>query len=482
MRYRMLALLVAVLMVSTGFAGMASAATENERLETGTGTTSDFGGGDYVYVKFKKDAFFGVVYGTETSQNSIVIVAGQVRYLGGAEVYDDNGAKIGHRVPIRVFTVFAQKLEDIFEFNDTDGDGICDYRRAGPGVWYNQYPLHEPIYKRVSLQTAWERSEITTTTDEVNMTKTWEFSLSAKNLPYIAVGDSDSIRRDVKENVLDEVKFTFHLEASVKEHSNISVPMYKVTVQKDGGEYTVMDSERIEDIMVSGKHLEYRIKYDHLIKGWDFDPTNANPMLLLEWHAIAANAIPEKVAKWIRMQFVERIQGDGKVTVDTEDGQEVVDDENTISMEPKRPKRFAHPRIELIDNWQKVGRLTWVTNVTVDGQEKSMYAQVQGGVPFQTTGERGVLRGFAVLGGYSYPGGQSIYHDPEMSSDIAVELNLGGQTFKTGLGSGLLGVMLVGVGFIAAAGVAYSLKKRKESSYEDLYEREEEEKTLESYK
>ncbi|MCK5548877.1 MAG: hypothetical protein KAI64_07660, partial [Thermoplasmata archaeon] len=47
---------------------------ESETIIQETGTTDAFEGGDYVYIRFKNDAGFGVLYGTEDDPNSIIIV------------------------------------------------------------------------------------------------------------------------------------------------------------------------------------------------------------------------------------------------------------------------------------------------------------------------------------------------------------------------------------------------------------------------
>jgi hypothetical protein len=451
-------------------AGWVKTGYESENIELTTGTKPLMhGGGDFVFVRFKNDAAFGVLYGTDQYPNSIVIVAVHARYLGGASAYDENGALVAQRVPIMVFTMFAQKLEDIFEFNDTNGDGIATYRKSGDGLSYHDYIQHEPIYKMVSLETAWSRSEVTELSDPKDDMRSWEFSLTATSLPYKAVGISDTINDSVENDVLEKLEFTFHLDASLVSIDNQSVPYYRVTVEKDAHRmYSVVDSERVDDVIVSGKRGLYNVKYDHLIEGWDFDPTNQNEMLVLENHVLIGNVIPEKVAEWIRVQFIDKINGAGRAEYETADGMEEVDDDDAAEEhEPVDglPRKLNHNYVRLKDNWESIGDLTWISNVTVDGVEKNMYAQVQGHKRIAVRGEEGNwFVGFALLAGFSYPGGDSIYHDPSVSSEAMIEMSMSPLgTFPAGL---VMFLLIAAVAVLTGIAVTlYTVNKNKKEQY-----------------
>jgi hypothetical protein len=70
-----------------------------------------------------------------------------------------------------------------------------------------------------------------------------------------------------------------------------------------------------------------------------------------------------------------------------------------------------------MDRWTQAGRLTWVSDVEVDGAPARMYAQVQGARRVAERGPNGGLfYGIGVLGGFSYPGGARIFHDPSVES------------------------------------------------------------------
>lgn len=469
---------------------------ETSKITKEKGTTQLMGGGDYVFIRFNKDAAFGVIYGTEENPNSIITVAIHPRYLGGADVYDENGASLGKKVPIKVITILAHKLDDVFEFNDTNNDGLCNYKRLGPGIKYKHFRWHEPIYKKVSLETAWKCSEVVEKTDTKQKERSWKFKLTAENLSYEAVGNSDSIKEDVENETLEKIEFTFHLKARLVEIDNATIPYYEVRVKKGDNSYEIIDSKKVDTRKINGKRGKYRIKYDHEINGWDFDPTNENPYLLIEHHAVVGNLIPKGTAKWIKEQLLEKINGEGNVVIEEDNGRKTFHGRDAIEerkynerkYSATKPRKMKGRYIEFGGNWEKIGRLTWVSNVTVDGQDKEIYAQYQGLIKFKFKNEDGnYFRGFAVLAGVSYPGGQNIYHDPELSSDILIE-----SSFEQPLSLSssrnlkpLIGIAVI-VGLAGILGVAgiYTIQRQKKDIYHDSFDKaplKEEEKSWEDF-
>jgi hypothetical protein len=406
-----------------------------EAISSDTGFTNAWGGGDYVFISFRRDAAFGVIYGTETNPNSIIILAMHWRYLGFAEIYDEHGASMGKHASIKVLTVFGQKLEDIFEYNDTNDDGVCNYIRCGPGLYYHDYPIYERIYKKVSLNTSWTRSPITTTEYPDEVKKCWEFSLTAEGLNYTAIGDSATIDYAIEHEALDKVEFTFHLTAELIEVHNVTVPKYEVVLQKAGNRWSVINSSRLEDIIISGQRANYTIKYDHLIEGWDYDPTNANPRLLVEFHGFIGVALTRLVGEWLVQDLLVGREQKCKLDIDTETGAESMTDADASKdnvgpgwQSRAKLRKLKGSRMHLGDQWSRVAALTWQSTVLVDGEESYMYAQIQGHWRITRTwldhwGRLYVIVGIAFLGGYSYPGGTSIYHDPGMEADMIVNVN-----------------------------------------------------------
>lgn len=480
-------LILVLLLISMVFAaGTTTAGGEknlNAKIYTESGTTEAYGGGDYFLIAFGTnktglDAAFGVIWGTEDNPNSIIPFVIQARYLGVAQVYDDEGNVIEHNFPLKLYTFYGLKLETMLEFNDENGDGICNFAKNPDAAWWESKWEHETIYnKRIDMKTAWTASNVTSSTDEDAKEKTWEFSLTAENQEYKKLKLFWPLDEGAEENVLEELKFTFHLRARLVEVDNVSVPQFNVTITDDLGlwdeavAWPVLSSERMEDKIYSGKKAVYGIKWDHEINGWDFNPNNENKSLLLEFSAILGNFIPATTTHWFKAEFLKYLGEDGKAQFTNQNG----NIENSTAGDPEDlgPRRLKTNRIDFEGNWSKVGRFTWVSNVTVDGEEKEMYAQVQAGIPFFIPGRFGrIYTGFALIGGLSYPGGDSIYHDPGMEGEMTFDISE--VTDHEPLIRPFLFVLLGLVIATIIGVVAYSKskgKKRRPQGYENSYDR-----------
>ncbi|HID73429.1 MAG TPA: hypothetical protein EYP43_00085 [Thermoplasmata archaeon] len=394
------------------------------RIVKESGETEAFGGGEYVGIRFGLDSLFAVVYGTDENPNSIVIFASVNRYLGRATVLDENHAALAMRRPLIVRTIYAIRLSALFEFNDTNGDGICNVVRLADGLEVSDLARHEPIYKAVDLRTAWERGKVTAAGNATERWKSWEFTLTARNLSYISMDGTDT------NDTLGMVRFRFRLMAYLTEET-VEAPRYRLIVESpmsnhQGGMMTddlsVLDADVIETENEGTENvtidvLRYRTKVDHIIEGWDIDPTNANPGLLLETHSTLGNAMSYAMLAWVRDQHRE-----GTTAYETENGTEEIDgtDATTDYAEDQRPRRLKHPRMDVNDAWGRVGRFTWTKNVSVtrgnSTSEEEMYYQVQCGRRVTWVDDRGLYSGYYVLGGFSYPAGDRVVHDPEMEA------------------------------------------------------------------
>ncbi len=415
------------------------------RLELGT--TSDFGGGDYVALNMTQNdtlAFFGVVYGTEEDPNAIILVSAYVAYLGGAEIRDENGG-IMAIVPIPVLRVYAQGLALMIEFNDTGfpssqgrigaGNGVFDFAKSSDDMMDFDIRATEPIYKALSLERAWERSEVVeTSTVGDGSAKEWTFSLTARDVSYDKIWDrqpgffDDGSRPGTPEDgVVEEITFVFHVGARVDE-VGVMVPFYRVTLDDN---MTIVDSEDAEPRYYEGVSLSADFKYDHIVKGWDYTAKSETSKLMLESLIIFGTFIPGPVNKWLDAQFVEGYveDGTGVAELETFTG-DAVDIESNDDIPPEA-SILAKDSVRFRDNWRKNGELTWVSNVTVDDEEKDMYFQIHAGTDgLRLTNEKtDKFRGVVLLGGYIYPAGSDIYHDPSYSVqavlvDIRSEFNL----------------------------------------------------------
>lgn len=429
-----LAALTAVLLMSLG--PLARGAEPATAVAEEQGTTSLLGGGDHRFIRFGRDAAFGVLWGTNASPNYVYLVAIKARYLGVADVKTDDGTVVENDRPMKIYTIYAVKLESFIEFNDTNGDGIASYTRAHNTLNYTSYMQTEPLLKRVTLRQAWEASPVTRTTS--GTTRTWSFALTARNLTYEPLAGTAS-------GVLDEVTFTFHLTTTTVRVDNATVPQYAVTVSRVASRWAITNVTRDGTTTWTGDRFQYRVKWDQRVVGWDFDPTNANPGLVLELGAIIANRIPTDAAGWFGVVALWRLNEGGAIRWRDQSGSGNAS-ENTTYLSNRK---LSDPSIEAGGDWSPIGRLTWVSNATVDGNPGLVYAQVQGGIFGLVATGTHVYVGFAILVGLSFPAGQVIVHDPLVDAE-AFEIVVAAST----IGGGLL---LLAVAFAAVAVVVASV-------------------------
>jgi hypothetical protein len=399
----------------------AEAVTLDEQIETEEGVTEVLGGGDHFFVKFGTDAAFGIVWGTEDVENSVYFVAIKARYLGLAQVYNNDGEMLEEDRPIKVYTMFAVKLDSVLEFNDSDEDGLLNYTRTYEDDSFFDYAYEETIFKRVDLNTAWSASDVIETDEDDG--RSWEFSLTASDLPYEAV--NESAQADVGDNVLNELTLTFHLTADLAQYDNVSLPQWRVTVTTGPlGKMAFMNADILEPLQVEGKIMKYDVKWDQEIVGWDYDPNNTNPAVLLEFHSLVGNFVSPIVASWMEMKTLAYMNEVGVMNCQSIEGDLEV---NETTGDLVRPRALTHTRLTFGTDWTSIGSLTWVDNVTVDGQPELVKAQIMAGhriaLMAKVAGEWAPFTGFVAMGALVFPGGISIVHDPIFSSEALVDVS-----------------------------------------------------------
>lgn len=424
---------MALLVASAGVGLVAGEEPIDRHVRLELGSTDDFGGGDFVALNMTQNdtlAFFGVVYGTEEDPNAIVLVSAYVAYLGGAEIRDENGGIMGI-VPIPVLRVYAQGLGLLVEFNDTGfpssqgrigaGNGVFDFAKTSDDMLDFDVTATEPIYKAVSLERAWERSDVIETSDvEDGNAKAWTFSLTARNVTYDKIWDQqpgffdDGSRPGTPEDgVIEEIAFIFHVGARVDE-VGVMVPFYRVTLDDNN---TIVNSTEAQPREYQGVSLQADFKYDHLIRGWDYTAKSNTSKLMLESLVLFGTYLPGPVNQWLDAQFVEGYVEDGTGVAELETFTGGAVDLESNDDIPSEATILTKDSITFRDNWRKNGELTWVSNVTVDDEEREMYFQIHAG----TSGlrvmdtEADKFRGVGLLGGYVYPAGSDIFHDPSYS-------------------------------------------------------------------
>lgn len=441
------------------------------KLTTATGTTTDLGGGNYFYVKFGADAAFGIVWGNDQTANNIYFVAIKARYLGMAQVYDNSGALVEANRSIKIFTIYAVKLDDILEFSDSSGDGVLQGHRVydSTGNFTGQYTHNEQLFKKVDLRTSWEQSPVQAS--ETSDSRLWTFSLTAKDLSYAPL---DNYSGSSGDNKLNNLTLTFHLYANMVQVDNATIPQWRIEVQRSGmGMGTGMMFSRavpMADMVVSGKMIKYHVKWDQSIQGWDFDASDSHPTLLMELGAIVGNYVPPALALAWMMSTVQHINEPYSCEAPTSTGSLDVDS-RTGMMQAPRP--LTSPMLTFGGDRTRIGALEWVSNVTVDGTTMQLHSQIMGGVPFWTMGMNGALfGGFAILAGISFPGGELIVHDPTFTSDALVDV--GSRGTELGFPVFLLGaIALLAVMVIVVVAVLIGMEKKpgQKQQQQQNYER-----------
>jgi hypothetical protein len=435
-------------------------------LTTEAGATTALGGGDHFFVKFGTDAAFGIVWGTEDVPNNVYFVVVKARYLGVAQVYDADGNLLQENYTIKVYTMYAVKLDCIVEFDDVDDNDLLQYQRTYNELEgdFSTYSGPEPILKKVDLETAWNASEVAYAEDGDD--RSWEFDLTANDLPYTLL--SDNATEDVGDGVLNSLTLSFNLEADMVQVDNASLPQWRITVTTGPlGAMTFVYPEQIDDIQVVGKVIKYDVKWDQTIDGWDYDPANGNPMLLMEMQNIVGNLIPPLMAKWMDARMLAYMNAVGVMTCQSTTGDLDVN-ESTGSL--PAIKQLTATRLTFGSDWTRIGVLTWVDDVVVDGEPAFVKAQVMAGHRVLAFGEGQTrFEGFVTLTGLTFPGGALIVHDPTFSSEALVDVSVSeGRDFPMLFA---VGGVVVAVIVIVAVAVSSAGKSKPKQGVKNSYER-----------
>jgi hypothetical protein len=451
------AILLALCLMATGIAAIfvsppARAATYiNDQLTEEPGATAALGGGEHIFLRLGTDAAFGIVYGTSaTNRNNIYVVAIKARYLGVAQVVDSQGRSVLDNRAIKIYTLYAMKLDSIVEFRDNNGNNVADYSRLYNSSthrfsdYFNR--AGDVLYKKVDLNTNWTAGTIARTNGTGY--RTWTLDLSARNLSYSAVANNTA----TVTGVLPLVRFTFHLNASVQQVTNVSVPQWNITVSSGS---TITKVVRGTDLLVSGKAVHYDLKWDQDIEGWTFaagNPAGNARRLLLEVGAIVGNFIPAALAdQWLENRVLGPMHEAGAAQFNST--VRAGDTANDTTGAYSTVRRLTSPNMDFGANWTRIGRFLWAGTSVVDGVLRVVYGQIVAGLRFAAVGENGHLFvGFVLLAGLSFRGGLSVVHDPTVAADVQADLALPtpsspGAVFIIAV---VAGALLIGTVFLVA--------------------------------
>ncbi|TLZ82239.1 MAG: hypothetical protein E6K11_01860 [Methanobacteriota archaeon] len=100
------------------------------------------------------------------------------------------------------------------------------------------------------------------------------------------------------------------------------------------------------------------------------------------------------------------------------------------------------------DAFSRIGRFTWVTDVTVDGvnEPNAMSFNIQGGGRLTLSHNGAYFLGFWLRAAFVYPAGQTIVHDPAVSAESLVDLPTGANLTPLTILAAQLAVVAIAMG------------------------------------
>ncbi len=420
--------LVCVALLPAAYADTGDEENIWNRISVERGTTDEFGGGDYVYVK-SGSAFFGVLYGTEENNNFVKILADVERYAGGVDIYGSDGRLISKRI-LRYHTFVGQQFNFAWEYVDKDGDAMFDFSVVDDNGTIVEEG-DEPI-KAISFWGAWNMTDFHITNisnEEVRV----DFTVERDNIPYTHIMDNTSLG----DGVVNKIAIHFHITARLEVRNVTGFPWYRY----QRGEGISLDHRE----NYSGKVVVFEVKYDKEIIGWDFK--NESSRVVVENTLFFGVAGMKGTLYMIR----HRYGGCGaEIDNTTYDNQSL----------PMHRRIFRHgDRIVFtgVGNWERVGRFRWESNVTVDNTTKKAYYQIHDGFAYIKRWNNRVFAMIALRGGLIYPAGEHIFQDPSLSTE-QMYIDFGLRYLPTGL------IALMSIVAIVALAVAlvfvYGLRRK----------------------
>ncbi len=418
-------LAAALLLAGSLLAGLPAAAKTDapapliDLIQVENGTKDALDGGVYTAVALRGQTF-GVLYGSpEHPLSAVTLFTVFSRSLGTATVRDaDSGRVLARSVTLPVATLVAQRLDAAFEFRDLNGDGIFNFRpNLGTRDPFD-FNASEPLVKGASLAgdwnlTAFELKEISA--DEVRLTLVLTLEDARYRLPFDAARTGDG--------VLNKVEFTVNVVISRERIEGAEVPHFAAQVRRTDGRRELVSLEPDGTQSASYTATRAVFKVDHDIVGWDFAPPSeaVESRLMLHTTVLFANGVERRLAPWLT---------DLALAGTREAAANISDDHANLTVSRDRPLSEFRTALNvgLRDSWGAAGRLGWVPTAKVwaeagspEATEERVKFQVLGGAPFGATVDGRAFRGFVLSGGYVYPDGYRIYHDPQLEAQ-SVEL------------------------------------------------------------
>ncbi len=408
-----------------------------------TGTTARYDGGQWVHVRIG-DVSLGVIWSTNASlRRGPALFLDYARFFGAAELYDEQGNYLGTRA-LPMHTVLMQHFDKMVEFVDVDGDGLFDLHIENRTYTSGDHPV-----KVLDLNTAWALDGAIE--QVVTNTSAWvSFTIRATNVSYRAVWD-DVLHAwrpaTPSDGALDRVSLTFRLAATARD-GIVTVPVYKVTLANGDERRTPTHSEFLENRTYAGRSVAIDGKYDQRIEGWDFTG-GPDAKLAMVTPLSFGNFYGTLIVQWLQQQFGGACLKDGTFEHCESDAG------------PTIPVRIARDRLRVAEGWQRTtdaGETYWTSDVTVDGTPATMTFEIYGAERFAINRGDAVFTGFRALGGFVYPQGQVIVHDPGLSATSALAAIVETRNVAPSLLVGLQ-VAVVGLALVPALLLRKKLRK-----------------------
>jgi hypothetical protein len=195
---------------------------------------------------------------------------------------------------------------------------------------------------------------------------------------------------------------------------------------------------------------------------------------MLETFTIFGTFIPDIVNEWFDKQFVSNIDdalGVAEYSYDNAGNMvdEVISDQGEL---PNTAQLVQKEHITFRDNWRQVGDMSWINTADVDNVTKDIYFQIHAGQNATGRGENddGYFHALIIMGGYIYPQGEVIFHDPTFAAAALLIPGLSNISFNLLSGGGICLQLVIAIIAIVASLVLYQKRKGKDKLLKERYE------------
>jgi len=347
---------------------------------------------------------FGILHGTEESPGHVTIFMLTPRYIGDAELEDSDGTSLGKRA-IEAITYSEHTVLSLIQFSDGNDNGLYDATTYS--TTDNTSVKSEMRRAIASLHTAWE---LELEESSVGSRTFYVFTLTARNVSVMMSTGTVQSR-----SALGMIELEIVLEVD-QEASEDKIPVYDVTLDIRSNNVRSVSRNRVRT--ANTVHTSGRFKYNVTIEDWPTD-ANGDKLILLTTTKVGV-AASRATMKWAGERLLEKLGATGEARFTSEDDTDyrtttdIRQDSNTDGI----PESIqARERVRFADNGHVLADLTWVDNATVDRNETRVrFSLLKVGGIAMSRGSR-TFRGVSVLGGFVYPAGSHIFHDPGIEGE-----------------------------------------------------------------